>query len=131
MLVSPLCSETNAFQILAVLDRIIHRPDIQRRIAILLHRAPPLEPVVEQDLAHRLELHIALPEIAENALPTGLIAPGALGDDIRLHHRVDVLEMHVGNAVHVPRHKGHRVEPGIGVMPGIETDLQDIFRNFL
>ena len=46
------------------------------------------------------------------------------GHDLRLHPRVDVLEMDIGNAVHVARHEGHGVEAGIVRMPGVEADLQ-------
>jgi hypothetical protein len=54
-------------------------------IAILLDRAPAFETVVEQDLPHGGEIHVALPEVAEDALPAGVVEPGAVGDHVGLH----------------------------------------------
>jgi lipid-binding SYLF domain-containing protein len=64
----------------------VRRPavGVERRIAILLHRAPALETVVEQDLPHGGEIDVALAEIAEDALSAGIIETGAVGDRRRL-----------------------------------------------
>jgi len=82
-------------QVFAVGLCVFHGCPRKGRIAILFNRAPPFKSVVDQHLAHSREINIALPKIAENTLPAGGVEICAFGHDVRLHDRIDILEMHV------------------------------------
>ena len=104
------------------------RATSSRRVAVLFDRAPAVEARVEQHLPHGGEIHVALAEVAEDALPAGVIEPGAVRDGARLHHRVDVLEMHVGNATDMAAHEGHGVEARIGMVARCRSRSSGGFR---
>jgi hypothetical protein len=97
----------------------------ERWVDVLLNCAPALKPRIQQHLAHSRKIHIAEPKFAENALPARIVKAGTVGNHIGLHRRVDVFEMHVTDAVDMALHKGHRIKAGIGVVAGVEADLQD------
>ena len=48
--------EADRGKVFAVLARVVDRADVQRRIAILFHRAPAFEPRLQQYLPHRCEI---------------------------------------------------------------------------
>ena len=78
-------------------------------------------------MADFLEVHLPLAQVTENPIPAGLIEIGPVGNGLAFDLRVDVLEMHVGDAVHVLLHEIHWVEARIDGVPGVEADLEDGF----
>ena len=114
-------SEPDAFQVGSVRTRILDGADIQCRVAILFDRAPAIETILQQYFPHLGKVHVALPEVAEDALAAGLVEAGALGDGIGPYLVIDVLEMDIDYAVHVPPHEGDRIEACEMGMTGIEA----------
>jgi hypothetical protein len=82
-------------QIFTIGPCIIDGRDIQRRVAILLDRAPAFEPRIQQDLAHGREIDVALTKVAEDALAAGVVKARAFRDGLSFNNGIDILEMHV------------------------------------
>ena len=115
-----------ASQIVPVGAGVVHRAHVQRGVAVLLDGAPAGEARVEEYPPHRGKVDVSVTEIAEDPLAAGIIEAGARRDHPRLHRRVDILEVHVADPPDMARHEGDRVEAGVGMVPGVEADLQDV-----
>src|SRR6266403_1371913 len=118
-------SQTDPLQVLPVplraLLRVAHSGD-----HVLLHHDPAAVPSPPELAEDGLEVHVAVPQLAEDALLDRLHRVPALPPGPGRNLRVVVLEVHVPDAVGVAPDALDRIAAAEAVVPRVEAEPEDL-----